>query len=175
MYQGCDCAAFFVRAAHGYKGREVFGADPIVKKETRFIALWVVILSAAMQAVFLVCGRWDYTVLLGNLLSGTAAVLDFWLMGVTVVRTLEKEKDDEDGKEARQYAKVSQTMRRFMIIIVAVIGCAAPCFNIISVIVPLLFPKLAAWIRMLFVKGSDAPADNAPGAEETERGENDNG
>lgn len=152
-------------------GRGVFTADPVVKKETKFIAVWEVIFSAVMQAVFLVLGKWDYTVLLGNLLSAPIAVLNFLLMGLTVVKTLEKQKEDDDGKEARQYAKVSQTMRSFMIIIVCVIGYALPCFNLISVIVPLLFPKMSAWIRMMFVKDSAAPEDEAPQGERTERGE----
>ena len=152
----------------------MFAADPTVKKETQFIAVWEVIFSAAMQAVFLVCGKWDYTVLLGNLLSGAAAVLNFWLMGMTVVKTLEKQKDDDDGKEARQYAKASQTMRSFMIVVVCVIGFALPCFNIISVMIPLFFPRMSAWIRMLFVKGSENAGDQSSAKEETERGEKDN-
>ena len=47
----------------------------VIKNETRYIAVWELILSAAMQAVFLVAGRWDYKVLLGNLLSAPFAVL----------------------------------------------------------------------------------------------------
>ena len=35
-----------------------------------------------MQAAFLVSGFWDYTVLLGNLLSAAAAVLNFFLLGI---------------------------------------------------------------------------------------------
>ena len=165
----------------------MFAADPVVKKETKFIAVWVLILSCILQAVFLVIGKWDYTVLLGNLLSGTAAVVNFLLMGLTVVKTLEKQKEDDDGdfKEARQFAKMSQTARNAMIVIVGVLGPALPCFNIFSTLIPLFFPRIAAWIRMLFVKGSDAPAagssetegsseSNAENveAEETERGEN---
>jgi hypothetical protein len=150
----------------------VFTADPIVKTETKFIAVWEVIFSCVLQAVFLVIGKWDYTVLLGNLLSGTAAVANFWLMGMTVVKTLEKQKEDE--KEARQYAKLSQTMRFMMLLIVGCIGFALPCFNIYTTLIPLLFPRMSAWIRMMFVKGSDTAEASASGGEETERGETEN-
>ncbi len=44
--------------------------DAIVRRETIYIAVWVGILSLLMEAVFLIIGKWDYTVLLGNLLSG---------------------------------------------------------------------------------------------------------
>ena len=48
--------------------------DETVKRESVYIAAFVGVLSVLMQAVFLVAGRWDYTVLCGNLLSAAAAV-----------------------------------------------------------------------------------------------------
>lgn len=44
--------------------------DPTVKKETGYIAGWVLLLSAVMELVFLLTGHMDYTVSLGNLLGG---------------------------------------------------------------------------------------------------------
>ena len=55
--------------------------DPTVKKETGYIAGWVLLLSAVMELVFLLTGHMDYTVPLGNLLGGVAAILNFFLMG----------------------------------------------------------------------------------------------
>ena len=52
--------------------------DATVLKETKYILFWALILSALMQAVFLIIRQWDYTVLLGNLLSGGSAVLNFF-------------------------------------------------------------------------------------------------
>lgn len=46
--------------------------DKTVLRETGYIALFVILLSVLMQAVFLIIGKWDYTVLLGNLLSAAA-------------------------------------------------------------------------------------------------------
>ena len=120
-----------------------------------------------MEAVFLVIGKWDYTVLLGNLLSGSAAVLNFYLMSLTVKRTLEKEQTDE--KEARSFAKMSQTLRSFMLFGTAVLGAALPCFNIVSALLPLLFPRIAAWLRVMFIKKTDPAPDGDGGSE---RGEN---
>ena len=50
------------------------------------------------ELVFLIIGKWDYTVLLGNLLSGCAAVLNFLLMGITVQNALSK--DEKSAKTA---------------------------------------------------------------------------
>lgn len=126
------------------------GSGSLIKSETKYIAAWELILSAAMQAVFLVLGRWDYTVLLGNLFSGAVAVGNFYLMARTVERTLEKEQTDE--KEARTFAQLSQTLRSFMILAAAALGAILPCFNIIAAILPLLFPKVAALARVFFIK-----------------------
>ena len=43
--------------------------DPTVKKETAYAAIWVTALSFIMQAVFLLLGKWNPSVLLGNLIG----------------------------------------------------------------------------------------------------------
>ncbi len=121
--------------------------DKTVLKETKYIAVWVLILSAVMQSVFLVIGNWDYTVLLGNLLSGAAAVLNFLFMGITVQIALAK-----DEKAAKNTVKLSQAYRNIFIIIVAAVGILLPCFNNWTVIIPLLFPRVSIAFRPLFDK-----------------------
>lgn len=66
--------------------------DEAVLKETKFIAVSVLILSALMEAVFLIIGKWDITVLFGNLLGGGFAILNFFLMGLTVQNAVTKKK-----------------------------------------------------------------------------------
>lgn len=121
--------------------------DPIVKKETKYIAQWVLVLSVLVQAVFLVIGKWDYTVLLGNILSGIASVLNFFLMGLTVQNSLEK-----DEKEAKNSIKVSQMYRFLFLIAIAIIGVVLPCFSIWTTIIPFFFPRVAIAFRPLFDK-----------------------
>ncbi|MBQ4526707.1 MAG: hypothetical protein II998_01410 [Clostridia bacterium] len=113
--------------------------DKAVKKETLYIAIWVIILSVLMQSVFLAIGKWDYTVLLGNLLSGSFVTLNFLLMGIGVQKALSK----NDEKVARNTIKLSQTMRTFMLFIVAAIGAILDCFNIWAVVIPFVFPRIA--------------------------------
>ena len=119
--------------------------DATVLKETKYIALWVVILSALMEAVFLIIGKWDYTVILGNALTAVASVINFLLMGITVQNALGKEE-----KEAKTAMKVSQLYRMLLMLIVVIIGVVAPCFNIWAVIIPVFFPRVAIAIRPLF-------------------------
>ena len=112
--------------------------DETVLKETKFIALSVLILSALMEAIFLIIGEWDITVLFGNLLGGGFAILNFFLMGLTVQNAVTK-----DEKEAKNTVKVSQVYRNFMLLAVAALGVGLSCFNTWAVIIPLFFPRIA--------------------------------
>lgn len=123
--------------------------DPTVRKETRFIAVVVLLLSAVMQAVFLVIGQWDYTVLLGNLWGAALAVGNFFLMGLTVQQCLTMSPED-----AQKRMKFSQQMRMLMLLVVCVIGAALPCFHTVAVLVPQFFPRIGVTIRGLTLKDS---------------------
>lgn len=121
--------------------------DATVLKETGFIAAFTIILSLLMQSVFLIIGKWDYTVLLGNLLGYLAAVGNFFLLGLTVQSAVEKEE-----KEAKNLMKLSSTLRLLMMFVIAIIGYVVPVFNIIAMIIPYLFPRIALAVRPAFLK-----------------------
>ena len=121
--------------------------DATVLRETLYISAWVLILSVLTQAIFLIIGQWDYKVLLGNLLSGSVAILNFFLMGLTVQSAVTKEE-----KEARSAIKLSQLYRFLFLIIIVIIGIVAPCFNNWTVIIPIFFPRVALLFRPLFDK-----------------------
>ena len=113
-----------------------------VKKETKYVALWVLILSALMEAVFLVLGKWDFTVLLGNLLGGGGAILNFLLMGLTVQKAVEK-----DEKDARSLLKLSQSYRLLLLAGIVILGILLPIFHTWAVIPCLVFPRISFLIR----------------------------
>lgn len=121
--------------------------DPTVLKETCYIAAFVFIFSLAMESVFLIIGKWDYTVLLGNLLGFVAAVGNFFLMGLSVQSSLKKEE-----KDAKSLMKLSQSLRLLLIFVIALIGYLVPVFNTIAVLIPLLFPRIAVALRPVFMK-----------------------
>ena len=118
--------------------------DPTIKKETLYITAFVIIFSVLMQSVFLIIGKWDVEVLFGNILGAVAAVGNFFLMGLTVQASLEKEE-----KEAKNIIKLSQSARLFLLFGVALAGYLIPVFNIIAVVIPFLFPRIAVMLRPL--------------------------
>ncbi len=120
--------------------------DPTVKRETMYVAAVVLILSVLLQAVFLVIGQWNLTVLWGNLLSASASILNFLLLGITVQNAVVKEE-----KEAKSLVKASQSLRLVFLLVVAVIGAALPAvFNLWAVLIPLLFTRVAVMLHPLF-------------------------
>lgn len=127
-------------------------ANETVKKECVYIAYFCTILSVLMQAVFIVCKKWDYTVLLGNLLSLTLSVLNFYFMGLTVQKAVLKEEAD-----ARKLMKSSSSIRTAVLFVGIAIGVALPWFNTVAVIVPVFFPRIAILFRPFIKdkKGSD--------------------
>ena len=124
--------------------------DATVKRETEFIALFTAVLSLLMQSVFLIISKWDYTVLLGNLLGYLAGLGNFVLLGITVQNAVTKSEDD-----AKKLIKLSQQLRLFGMLGIALIGYLVPVFHIIAVIIPFLFPRIAIALRSALIKDKD--------------------
>lgn len=117
--------------------------DPVVKKETLYIGCVTLVLTTLMEAVFLIIGKWDLTVLLGGLLGAAVAVLNFFLMAFTVQRAVGKEKDD-----AAKLVRASQSLRMVMQVAFCAAGAALPgVFNLIALVLPLLFPRIAVMLH----------------------------
>lgn len=120
--------------------------DKTVLRETGYVALFTVILSVLMQSVFLIIGKWDVTVLFGNLLGIVAGVGNFFLMGLTVQRAMGRAEN-----EIKNYVRLSQMGRMFMLFAIVLIGYLLRFFNIIAVVIPLLFPRFSITIRQLLI------------------------
>lgn len=121
--------------------------NPTVKKETGFIALAVLCLSLLTQAVFLIIGKWDYTVLLGNLYGALLAVGNFFLMGLTIAKAVNLE-----PAEAKKKVQFSQQARLLMLLVFCVIGAVLPFCHTIAVLIPQFFPRIGVAIRGLTLK-----------------------
>ena len=132
--------------------------DPAVKKETLYILGTSIILSAVMELVFWLVGHMDYTVPLGNLLGVGISVLNFFLMGLTIQRSI-----GLDEKAASDKLKLSQMLRMLMVVALAAVGVGLPCFHALAVVIPLFFPRIAIAFRPLLDRNmKQPPADDRP-------------
>lgn len=126
------------------------------RRETGHIALGVLCFSAVMHLVYLVIGRWELGVLWGNLLGGSFAVFNFFLLGLTV----QKIAGETDEKRARLKLQGSYTLRMLLTVAVAVVAIKVPVFNWPAAVIPLLFPRLTILAMQLL--GMYKPEKNPP-------------
>lgn len=125
--------------------------DPTIKRDTKYIALVVGILTVLMESVFLIIGKWDTTVLFGGLLGGCTAILNFFMMGLSVQKAVAKDKKDASG-----VMKASHGLRMVMLVVICAVAALLPnVFNLVATMVPLLFPSVGAKLHGKIVKSND--------------------
>lgn len=119
--------------------------QPAVKKETLHVALGALICTVLMCVIYFVLSlifptdvKFSYTVILGGVAGSALAVLNFFLMAVTVQKVAGAENEDD----ARKLMKLSYTRRLGLQLLWIIVAVLAPCFDIVAGIVPLLFPGL---------------------------------
>ena len=117
--------------------------QPAVKKETKNVALYTLSGVVLMWIVFFILHMiipekvvFDYTVILGGLGGGFIAVLNFFLLGLTV----QKVASTEDEEIARKFMKSSYSRRMLLQGVWVMAAIAAPVFQFVAGMIPLLFP-----------------------------------
>ena len=121
-----------------------------VKKETRNIAVSEIIGVAIMLLVFFILHMlipdkvpFDYRVVLAGIAGGGIAVLNFFLMGITVQKVAET----EDEQAAVRKMRTSYTYRMLLQGLWAVLSTVLPCFQFAAGLIPLLIPGAAIKAR----------------------------
>ena len=133
--------------------------DPAVKKETGYIAAWVVILSLVMEAVFLLLGKWDLSVLFGNLGGAAVAIVNFCLMAVIATRAMNRAVENGKPEEAAARVKATATVRLLGCALLCVILIAVFKTNVYATLIPMLFTRIgiAFWPRFNRNRGGEQP------------------
>ena len=149
-----------------------------VKQETKKIAIGVVVLSLVMMLVFAALGYFDMTVLWGTALGAGFAILNFFMMAMTVQHaaeqmngvTLPPEEDQEEKeasagenppapkeelpeqKRARGIVQKSYYLRLLLTAAVVVLAIKAPVFNAIPTVIAQFFPRMTITAQPLLQK-----------------------
>ncbi len=117
--------------------------QPAVKKETKNVAVYTVTGIIIMWIGFFVLHLilpekipFNYTVFLAGIGGGAVAVLNFFLMGLTV----QKVAATTDEAAARMKMKASYSQRMLIQMLWVIVAIVAPCFQFAAGIIPLLFP-----------------------------------
>lgn len=133
------------------------------RRETGHIALGVLAFSAVMHLVFLALGRWSLGVLWGNLMGGGFAVLNFFLLGLTV-QVIAGEKDE---KRAKLKLQGSYTLRMLLTLGIIVLAIKLPFVTWPAAVVPLFFPRLTILAMQMLGMYQPAAKSSQEGGDET--------
>ena len=117
--------------------------SPAIIKETKHIAVGVLIGDAVMIAVFALLKRLDYTVFLGAALGSIAVIVNFLVLGIRAQRAM------EDPDRARVIIQRSYTFRMLLMVAVMAIGVIAPCFHTVAVVIPFLLQSVTIFVMQL--------------------------
>ena len=135
-----------------------------VVDETRRIAIGSAIGTLIMLAVFAAIGRFDSTVVLGALLGYVTAVLNFFLLSVTVQQAAGDIQGDEEERVSRgkRLMRTSYSMRRLLQGVVIVVALLVPYFNWVATVIPLVLPQLSIVARQLFSRHKSSERTDKP-------------
>ena len=122
-----------------------------VLRETGIIALGVVIGVALMYGVFALLGRFDRAVLLGGVIGGALAILNFLFMAINASVAAEKavKQDVTGGRALMQTSYIVRLVAIFLILLACV---KSGLCNAIAAVVPLLFVRPTITIAEFFRK-----------------------
>lgn len=120
--------------------------DGTVKKETAYVAVAEAILIAVMLAVYLIISKFTLNVLFAALTSGAVAVLNFFVMGLTVQKAVTV----DDDSDRRRLIRASQLVRLLVMGVVVIVCAVFPKFDIFALFIPLFFPRLFAQARGIY-------------------------
>lgn len=129
--------------------------QPAVKKETQKVVIYTVVGVILMWIVLFLLRPampdkivFDYTTILAGIIGGGVAVLNFFLMGISVQNIAAT----EDQDLAKKKMKTSYSQRMALQLIWVVIAIVAPCFYFVAGILPLLFPSLGIKLMAVIKK-----------------------
>ena len=116
--------------------------------ETRSIAVGTFGLTAAMLTGFAAAGRADMAVVLGGLYAGMLAVLNFFVLGMTVQASVSGIQSGraEEVRRARLRMQLSYVLRMAALFGLLAVGIAGMGFHPLAVVAPLVFPRITIFL-----------------------------
>lgn len=125
-----------------------------VLKETAIVAAGQVVCVGAMLGVFALLGKWDQAVLLGGVLGGVVAVLNFLFMAIGANLAADKA-EAQNVKGGKATIQLSFLLRYAVIFIVFFAGARSGYCNVLTLVLPLVFTRPILSVGEFFGKSGD--------------------
>lgn len=126
----------------------------IVLHETGIIVIGECIGVAIMFALFALLGKFDRSVVLGGLIGGVLAILNFFLMAVNANNAADKAMN-QDVKSGKSMLQLSYAVRLVMIFVVLFACVKSGLCNVFAAVIPLVFVRPTITIAEFFRKTGD--------------------
>lgn len=120
-------------------------------KQIGIVALGIVLGTAAMIGIFALVGQFDYTVALGGLVGALVSFLNFFFMVVSLSAAADRAQN-QDAKGGKSLVRGSYMIRLAVMFIVLFVCAKSGYFNVIALVVPLLFVRPALTVAEFFRK-----------------------
>ena len=118
--------------------------EPAVKQETLRIGGGTLLGVIVMLGVFALLGKFSMAVLISGGLGGIVAVLNFFLLGLTVQKAANSQED-----QARKWMQFSYNTRMFLMVVWLMVAIAVPALNWVAGLIPLLMPRLTIGVMQI--------------------------
>lgn len=123
----------------------------LVLKETAIVAIGEGICVAAMIGIFALLGYYDTSVLLGGIVGGVVAVLNFFFMAIIVDLAADRA-ERQEVESGQKLLKASYPVR-ILVLAVVLIACAkSGVFHVLALALPLVFVRPTLTIAEFFRK-----------------------
>lgn len=103
------------------------------------IVLTELVLSAAMLGVYALLGRWSTRVLLGALLGAGAALLNFIVMTLLLL----KAERAESPQKGQLYVRGTYSLRMVVLLVILILALKSGYFDPLATVLPLCLMRLA--------------------------------
>ena len=119
--------------------------SPAVKQETLHIAEGTAVGVVLMVAVFALLHKLSLWVVFSGVLGGILAVLNFFLLGLTV----QKVAQGEDEERGRKWMQFSYNVRMLLLVVWLIVAISVPALNWVAALIPLLMPRVTIALMQL--------------------------
>ena len=123
----------------------------IVYRETGAVAIGVAACTAVMMLIFALLGHFDLSVLWGGLVGAVLSIGNFFLMALGTSLAADKA-ENQDVKGGSLLVRNSYMLRLLVLFILLVICAKTEVFNLIALVLPLVFVRPTLTVVEFFRK-----------------------
>lgn len=128
-----------------------------ILQQTGIVALGEAVGVGVMIGIFALLGKYDGAVLLGGVVGGIAAVVNFFAMAIGVNNAADKA-ENQNVKGGQAAVKGSYLLRMILLFLILFAFAKSGLCNAIALVVPLLFVRFTLTVAAFFQR---KPGDKA--------------